>query len=419
MLRRLRIENLVLIREAELELGPGLNVLSGETGAGKTIFAQAIGLLLGVKGDAGGGRPGRDARRTWRPSSTCPTGSSTTAASSRSPSCGPRTRPGLVLARRVFADGRTRAYAWGRAIAREDLAAATERLIAMSGQFEQRRLARPAYQLDVLDAFVGEEQAARGDGRARPGGRSPPPGAAATRPHATPARRPPASRRCATSSSAPRGSSRARRTRCGPSESACVTRPSSPRARRRATAAVAPDDGDGAASLAAAAERALAPLTRLAPELEGPASELRELAVRLSEVGSDLHRFVASLDADPAPGRGGRGPPRPASPELRRRFGAQTLEELLERRDAAADRARRARRRPRPGRRRCARSSRAPRSSSSWRPPRCEPRGRRRPSRSPPPWRRTSTGSGWARASSGSSCASASRARAAATRPCS
>ena len=53
MLRRLRIENLVLIREVELELTAGLNVLSGETGAGKTIFAQAIGLLLGVKGDAG------------------------------------------------------------------------------------------------------------------------------------------------------------------------------------------------------------------------------------------------------------------------------------------------------------------------------------------------------------------------------
>ena len=52
MLRRLRIENLVLIREAELELGPGLNAITGETGAGKTILAQAIGLLLGAKGDA-------------------------------------------------------------------------------------------------------------------------------------------------------------------------------------------------------------------------------------------------------------------------------------------------------------------------------------------------------------------------------
>ena len=53
MLRSLRIDNLVLIQAAELELSPGLNALTGETGAGKTIFAQAIGLLLGTKGDAG------------------------------------------------------------------------------------------------------------------------------------------------------------------------------------------------------------------------------------------------------------------------------------------------------------------------------------------------------------------------------
>ena len=52
MLRRLRIENLVLIREAELTLAPGLIALTGETGAGKTIVTQAIGLLLGAKGDA-------------------------------------------------------------------------------------------------------------------------------------------------------------------------------------------------------------------------------------------------------------------------------------------------------------------------------------------------------------------------------
>src|SRR2546430_13218293 len=52
VLRRLRIENLVLIREAELDFAPGLNAVTGETGAGKTIFAQAIGLLLGGRGDA-------------------------------------------------------------------------------------------------------------------------------------------------------------------------------------------------------------------------------------------------------------------------------------------------------------------------------------------------------------------------------
>src|SRR6185503_19101787 len=53
MLRRLRIENLVLIHEAELAFAPGLNAITGETGAGKTILAQAIGLLLGAKGDSG------------------------------------------------------------------------------------------------------------------------------------------------------------------------------------------------------------------------------------------------------------------------------------------------------------------------------------------------------------------------------
>src|SRR5262249_56241333 len=73
----------------------------------------------------------------------------------------PEGEAGLVLARRVFADGRTRAYAWGRAVAREDVAGAAENLIAMSGQFEQRRLARPAFQLDVLDAFCGDDQLSR------------------------------------------------------------------------------------------------------------------------------------------------------------------------------------------------------------------------------------------------------------------
>ena len=60
MLRSLRIENLVLIREAQLELAPGLNAITGETGAGKTILAQAIGLLLGAKGDAAFVGPGAE-----------------------------------------------------------------------------------------------------------------------------------------------------------------------------------------------------------------------------------------------------------------------------------------------------------------------------------------------------------------------
>jgi DNA repair protein RecN (Recombination protein N) len=60
VLRRLRIENLVLIREAELDFAPGLNAITGETGAGKTILAQSIGLLLGARADAAMIGPGGD-----------------------------------------------------------------------------------------------------------------------------------------------------------------------------------------------------------------------------------------------------------------------------------------------------------------------------------------------------------------------
>ncbi|MFZ0343000.1 MAG: AAA family ATPase, partial [Gaiellaceae bacterium] len=154
MLRRLRIENLVLIREAELELAPGLNAITGETGAGKTILAQALGLLLGAKGDDS--YVGVAAEEAYVEAELDLPDELEALGELR-----PEDEDALVLSRRVFADGRTRAYAWGRAAAREDVAAAVERVVAMSGQFEQRRLARPSYQLEVLDRFCGEEQLGR------------------------------------------------------------------------------------------------------------------------------------------------------------------------------------------------------------------------------------------------------------------
>src|SRR5436309_4023926 len=150
MLRRLRIENLVLIQEAELSFAPGLHAITGETGAGKTILTNAIGLLLGAKGDAALiGAAGEEAyvEAEFDGADDDLLGA---LAELR-----PEGEDGVVLARRIFADGRTPAYAWGRSAAREDVAAAAEALIAMSGQFEQRRLARPAYQRSVLDAFAG------------------------------------------------------------------------------------------------------------------------------------------------------------------------------------------------------------------------------------------------------------------------
>jgi len=154
VLRSLRIQNLVLIAEAELELDPGLNAITGETGAGKTILTNALGLLLGSKGDAA--LIGAAAEEAYVEAEFDGVDDELLGPLA---DLRPDGEEGVVLARRIFADGRTRAYAWGRSAAREDVAAAAEGLVAMSGQFEQRRLAKPAYQRGVLDAFAGVDVA--------------------------------------------------------------------------------------------------------------------------------------------------------------------------------------------------------------------------------------------------------------------
>src|SRR5437588_1740305 len=152
VLRSLRISNLVLIQEAEIELDSGLNAITGETGAGKTILTNAIGLLLGARGDAA--LIGAAGEEAYVEAEFDGADDELLGALAE---LRPDGEDGVVLARRIFADGRTRAYAWGRSAAREDVASAAEALIAMSGQFEQRRLAKPAYQRGVLDTFAGIE----------------------------------------------------------------------------------------------------------------------------------------------------------------------------------------------------------------------------------------------------------------------
>src|SRR5204862_3606124 len=123
MLRSLRIENLVLIREAELALAPGLNAITGETGAGKTILAQAIGLLLGARGDAALVGPDGDEAYVeveLEPPPGFFDGEETSALAELRPA----DEEGLVLPPRGFPGGRTRAHAGGRTAAREGVAAA-------------------------------------------------------------------------------------------------------------------------------------------------------------------------------------------------------------------------------------------------------------------------------------------------------
>jgi len=327
VLRRLRIENLVLIREAELELAPGLNAITGETGAGKTILAQALGLLLGAKGDdsyvgAAGGEAYVEAELDL------PDDLEELA------DLRPEDEDVLVVSRRVFGDGRTRAYAWGRAAAREDVAAAVEHVVAMSGQFEQRRLARPSYQLEVLDRFAGDEQLSR-RAAARTAWRDLQ--AAHRRHDELTANAVLAEARLAelhalaedTDGMEPGEEERLRAERERHRHVAELAS-----AAAEAAAAVAPDDGEGATGLVALAERSVAPLERLAPELQRAGDELRDVELRLRETASDLHAFVASLESEPGRLEQLEGELDRIA-DVKRRFRCSTYDELLARRDEA------------------------------------------------------------------------------------
>ena len=152
MLHELRVENLLLLERAELRLGPGLNVLTGETGAGKTMLAHALDLLLGGRARAAIVRPGAPEAYVEgvfeRPPALesdvierlCPEGEE------------------IVLARRVWPDGRTRAYVCGRTATVADLRELGAGLLSFYGQHEHRRLMLASAQLDVLDAYCGPDQ---------------------------------------------------------------------------------------------------------------------------------------------------------------------------------------------------------------------------------------------------------------------
>ncbi len=334
MLRRLRIENLVLIRTADLRFGPGLTAITGETGAGKTIFAQAIGLLLGAKVDATAvGPAGTEAYVEAEldvPDGFWEDEELATLAELR-----PEDEDRLVLGRRVSADGRTRAFAWGRAVPRDEMVGAMERLIAISGQFEQRRLARPRFQLDTLDAHLGPGQRdsrvagrsawlALGNARRALQALEDDAGAAAARLAELEAL-------TADTRDLVRGEEdllRAERER---------TRHVGALLEGAAAAVTAldPDDGEGAATLAAVAHRSIEPLGRFAPELATLATDLQEIALRLREATREARAFLTSLDVDPT--RVEQVEARlDGIAAVRRRYGASTLDALLDRRDAAA-----------------------------------------------------------------------------------
>ncbi len=150
MLLELRVENLLLMERAELRLAEGLNVLTGETGAGKTLLAHALDLLLGGRARRGIVRPGAGEAYVEGVFALPPA----LAGDDRLPTGAEE----IVLARRVWPDGRTRAYVCGRAATQADLQDLGTRMLSFYGQHEHRKLMLSTAQLELLDTYCGPDQ---------------------------------------------------------------------------------------------------------------------------------------------------------------------------------------------------------------------------------------------------------------------
>jgi len=159
VLRELRIENLLLIEKAELRLGKGLNAITGETGAGKTVLAHSLDLLMGGKARNGVVRPG--AEEAWVEGVfDLPAGLMDEPEMAELAERLPEDAEEIVLGRRVSAAGRTSAFVAGRAASAADLKLLGSRLLAFYGQHEHRGLMIASAQMDLLDAFAGAGQLA-------------------------------------------------------------------------------------------------------------------------------------------------------------------------------------------------------------------------------------------------------------------
>jgi DNA repair protein RecN (Recombination protein N) len=156
VLEEIRIGSLGVIESSTLELGPGLTVITGETGAGKTMLVTALGLLLGGRADTGTVRTGAKAARV---EGVVRVDGMPDFAAAVEEAGGEVEEDRVVLARNVSAEGRSRAYAGGATVPVAVLAELTQPLVAVHGQSDQHRLLAPRAQRDALDRFAGDRVA--------------------------------------------------------------------------------------------------------------------------------------------------------------------------------------------------------------------------------------------------------------------
>jgi DNA repair protein RecN (Recombination protein N) len=302
VLRELRIENLLLIEGAELRLGEGLNAITGETGAGKTVLAHSLDLLMGGRARPQIVRPG--ASEAWVEGVfDLPAGLLEEPELAEVAARLPEGAEEIVLGRRVSAAGRTAAFLAGRAASAAELKLLGGRLLAFYGQHEHRRLTISSAQMEVLDGFAGAEHlelreryrgahrecgrldAELAELRERDGSRerdldlyryelaeieevAPDPAEEAEL-------------------EAERGRLRHAE---GLREAASGA---------RASAVGAEEDGGGAASALAQAEALLQGAAGIDPELDAIGERLSGLAVELGDVAGELRAYREAIDADP------------------------------------------------------------------------------------------------------------------------
>jgi DNA repair protein RecN (Recombination protein N) len=302
VLRELRIENLLLIERAELRLGEGLNAITGETGAGKTVLAHSLDLLMGGKAKAQIVRPG--AEEAWVEGVfDLPEGLLAEPEMAELAERLPEGAEEVVLGRRVSAGGRTSAFVAGRAATAADLKLIGGKLLAFFGQHEHRKLTISSAQLEILDGFAGDKHLQ-------------------TRRHYREAHRECARLAAELAELREREGSRERDLdlyryelseieEVGPDPAERVEIGSQRERLRHAEGlreaaagahaglAGAEEDGGGAAAALAEAESRLRGAAGLDSGLDAIAERVAALAVELGDVGSELRDYAEGIEADP------------------------------------------------------------------------------------------------------------------------
>jgi DNA repair protein RecN (Recombination protein N) len=307
MLEEVRISGLGVIEDAILEFSPGFTAVTGETGAGKTMVVTGLGLMFGGRADPARIRPGAQRATVEGRLRIAPGGH---VAKQVRQAGGELDDDGgtLVVSRSVSADGRSRAYAGGRAVPVSLLTYLADDLVALHGQADQQQLLRPARQRQALDEFAGPELASVLAQYQRAYARH-------QQVHAElDALTSAARERAAEAEELRRGLAEIARLEPAEGEDAALAAEEERLANADALSAAAATahaallgdpaetsyDGADAVSLLAGARQALETAAGHDPELGRLAERLAEAAYQVADVAAELASYREALDTDPA-----------------------------------------------------------------------------------------------------------------------